>query len=98
MAAFAEHAEELMLDWQVPSLMIVGEGLGAAVGLEIVSRSARDFIAHMRRSGRASRRPKRRNKRTGIYYCRESTPKFQYRRIRSRARRIGSSRSFRSVG
>ncbi len=37
-AAFAEHAEELMLDWQVPSLMIVGEGLGAAVGLEIALR------------------------------------------------------------
>lgn len=36
--AFAEHAEALMRGWEVPSLVIVGEGLGAAVGLELAQR------------------------------------------------------------
>ena len=42
-SAFAEHAEELMLNWQVPSLVVVGEGLGAAVGLELAQRSRLDI-------------------------------------------------------
>ena len=46
LAAYAaEHAEALMLGWEVPSLVIVGEGLGAAVGLELAQAFAAQRIA-----------------------------------------------------
>lgn len=35
---FAQHAEDLLREWAVESLVVVGEGLGAAVGLELTQR------------------------------------------------------------
>ena len=35
---FAQHTEELLREWDVGSLVVVGEGLGAAVGLELTKR------------------------------------------------------------
>ncbi len=42
-SAFAEYAESLILSWDAGALLVVGEGLGAAVGLELSRRSHLDI-------------------------------------------------------